>query len=258
MGNILAIIGRVTLGFLREAGALFVFTATSLLACLRPPYFLGLTGGQMLKIGYYSLPVVGLTAFFTGAVLALQIYIGGSRFNAESIVPTIVALGITRELAPVIGGLMVAGRVSAAIAAELGTMRVTEQIDALKTLSTNPFNYLVAPRLIAAIITLPLLVLVGDVIGIMGGFVISTESLDFNQATYIKRTWDFLQNRDVTSGLWKAAAFGFVIALLGCYHGYNSKGGAQGVGAATTHAVVTASILILATNYFMTQLLFSH
>jgi phospholipid/cholesterol/gamma-HCH transport system permease protein len=201
---------------------------------------------------------VGLTAFFTGAVLALQIFIGGSRFNAESIVPTIVALGITRELGPVIGGLMVAGRVSAAIAAELGTMRVTEQIDALRTLSTNPFNYLVVPRLVAAIIVLPLLVLICDVIGIMGGFIISTQSLGFNATTYIKRTWDFLQTPDVTSGLWKAAAFGFIIALMGCYHGYNSKGGAQGVGAATTHAVVTASILILATNYFMTQLLFSH
>jgi phospholipid/cholesterol/gamma-HCH transport system permease protein len=258
MRNVLAVIGRVTLAFLREVGALSVFVANSLLACLRPPYFLGLLGAQMLKIGYYSLPVVGLTAFFTGAVLALQIYIGGSRFNAESIVPTIVALGITRELAPVIGGLMVAGRVSAAIAAEIGTMRVTEQIDALKTLSTNPFNYLVVPRLVAAVITLPLLVLIGDVIGIMGGFVVSTENLGFNPTTYIKKTYDFLQNRDVTSGLWKAAAFGFVIALLGCYHGYNSKGGAQGVGAATTHAVVTASILILATNYFMTQLLFSH
>jgi phospholipid/cholesterol/gamma-HCH transport system permease protein len=258
MGNILAIIGRVTLAFLRGTGSLSRFVIASLMACLRPPYFFGLLGSQMLKIGYYSLPVVGLTAFFTGAVLALQIFIGGSRFNAESIVPTIVALGITRELGPVIGGLMVAGRVSAAIAAELGTMRVTEQIDALKTLSTNPFNYLVAPRIIAAVITLPLLVFIGDIIGVMGGFIVSTQSLGFNAQTYIRNTWKFMEDADVISGLWKATAFGFIIALLGCYHGYNSRGGAQGVGAATTHAVVTASILILATNYFMTSLLFSH
>jgi phospholipid/cholesterol/gamma-HCH transport system permease protein len=258
MGNILAIIGRVTLAFLRGTGSLSAFVMASLIACLRPPYFLGLIGAQLLRIGYYSLPVVGLTAFFTGGALALQIYLGGSRFNAESFVPNIVVLGITRELGPVIGGLMVAGRVAAAIAAELGTMRVTEQIDALKTLSTSPFNYLVVPRLIAAVICLPLLVFIGDIIGIMGGFVISTESLGFNATTYIKKTWDFVKNDDVISGLWKAAAFGFIIAILGCYHGYNSKGGAQGVGAATTHAVVTASILILATNYFMTQLFFSH
>lgn len=257
MTNILALIGRVALAFLAETGALAVFLCRSLAALARPPYFPGLMAVQMLRIGYFSLPVVGLTAFFTGAVLALQIYIGGARFNAESIVPTIVALGITRELAPVIGGLMVAGRVSAAIAAELGTMRVTDQIDALRTLSTNPFNYLVAPRLLAAVLTLPLLVFVGDIIGIMGGFVVATQSLDFNAATYLKNTWDFLETPDVTSGLWKAAVFGFIIALLGCYHGYNSRGGAQGVGAATTHAVVTASILILAANYLMTSFLFN-
>lgn len=257
MISILAVIGRVTLAFLAETGALALFLFRSLMACVRPPYFLGLLGAQMLKIGYYSLPVVGLTSFFTGAVLALQIYIGGTRFNAEQIVPNVVAIGITRELAPVIGGLMVAGRVAAAIAAEIGTMRVTEQIDALKTLSTNPMNYLIAPRLIAAVITLPILVLVADVIGIMGGFIVGTQSLGFNATTYIKKTWDFLERSDVTSGLWKAAVFGFIIALLGCYHGYNSRGGAQGVGTATTHAVVTSSILILASNYFMTSFLFS-
>lgn len=257
MIRFVAVIGRVTLVFLHEAGRLTIFTLQTLLACIRPPYFFRLTGAQILKIGYFSLPVVGLTAFFTGAVLALQIYIGGTRFNAESIVPTIVILGITRELAPVIGGLMVAGRVSAAIAAEIGTMRVTEQIDALKTLSTNPFDYLIAPRLIAAVLTLPFLVFFGDIIGVMGGYVVSTESLGFNGVTYIKNSWDFLEVQDVTSGLWKAAVFGFIIALLGCYHGFYSRGGAQGVGAATTHAVVTASILILAANYLMTSFLFT-
>jgi phospholipid/cholesterol/gamma-HCH transport system permease protein len=168
-----------------------------------------------------------------------------------------VALGITRELGPVLAGLMVAGRVSAAIAAELGTMRVTEQIDALVTLSTNPFKYLVGPRIVAAVIALPLLVVVADTIGIMGGYIVGTRSLGFNGAAYLKNTVDFLEVGDVTSGLIKSAVFGFIIALMGCYHGFNSKGGAQGVGRATTDAVVSASIMILASNYLLTSLLFN-
>ena len=255
--NLFAAVGAMTLAFLAETGRFAQFSANAVVHCFRPPFFIGIWMRQMMAIGYYSLPVVGLTAFFTGGVLALQIYIGGTRFNAESIVPTIVVLGITRELGPVIGGLMVAGRVSAAIAAEIGTMRVTEQIDALVTLSTNPFNYLIAPRVIAAIVTLPLLVLIGDIIGVMGGYIVSTQSLDFNSATYIKNTADFVEAGDVTSGLWKAAVFGFIIALMGCYHGFHSRGGAQGVGSATTYAVVAASILILAANYLMTSILFS-
>ncbi len=255
--NVFAAVGAITLAFFAETGRFSQFTMTAVWHCLRPPYFFGLWARQMMSIGYYSLPVVGLTAFFTGGVLALQIYIGGTRFNAESIVPTIVVLGITRELGPVIGGLMVAGRVSAAIAAEIGTMRVTQQIDALMTLSTNPFDYLIAPRVIAAVLTLPLLVLIGDIIGVMGGFIVSTQSLGFNPATYIKNTADFVETGDVTSGLWKAAVFGFIIAIMGCYHGYHSRGGAQGVGSATTYAVVAASILILAANYVMTSIFFS-
>lgn len=240
-----------------EIGRLAIFTRNSVWHCFAPPVYLRLILQQMLRIGYNSLPVVGLTAFFTGGVLALQIYIGGTRFNAESLVSSIVALGITRELGPVLAGLMVAGRVSAAIAAELGTMRVTEQIDALVTLSTNPFKYLVAPRIIAAVICLPLLVAVADTIGIMGGWVVGVKSLDFNSSVYIKNTVDFLEFGDIFSGLVKSAVFGFIIALMGCYHGYNSGGGAQGVGKATTNAVVSASILILAANYVLTSLLFT-
>ncbi|WP_246105054.1 MlaE family ABC transporter permease [Rhodoligotrophos appendicifer] len=238
-------------------GRLSIFLWNSLFHVFTPPYFLRQDLEQMLRIGYNSLFVVGLTAFFTGAALALQIYVGGSRFNAESIVAQIVALGIVRELGPVLAGLIVAGRVSAAIAAELGTMRVTEQIDALTTLSTNPFKYLVAPRIIAGVITLPILVAIADTIGILGGYVVGTRSLGFNSASYVKSTIDFLEFGDVASGLAKAAVFGFVIALMGCYHGYYSKGGAQGVGRATTNAVVSASILILAVNYIMTSLIFS-
>ncbi|GAK45771.1 conserved protein [Tepidicaulis marinus] len=255
--NIFAAVGRVVLALLAETGKLALFAWVGVSHLLRPPFYWRQIGQQMLRIGYFSLPVVALTAFFTGGVLALQIYYGGDQFNSETIVATIVALGITRELGPVLGGLMVAGRASAAIAAELGTMRVTEQIDALSTLSTNPHKYLVVPRLMAAIFTLPLLVFIGDVIGIFGGFVVGTQSLDFNAGVYIKNTYDFLEYDDITSGLIKAAVFGFIIALMGCFHGFNSKGGAQGVGRATTNAVVTASIFILAANYVMTSLLFS-
>ncbi|MCP1335633.1 MlaE family ABC transporter permease [Futiania mangrovi] len=255
--NPLAAIGATVLGLCRETGRLAMFTGSALGHCVRPPFFLGIVMQQMMRIGYFSLPVVGLTALFTGAVLALQIYIGGSRFNAENIVASIVVLGITRELGPVLGGLMVAGRVSAAIAAEIGTMRVTEQIDALATLATNPIKYLVVPRIVAATLTMPLLVLVADIIGVMGGFLVGTERLGFNAGVYIKNTWDFLEADDVISGLVKAAVFGFIIALMGCYQGYNSRGGAQGVGAATTSAVVSASVLILAANYILTELFFS-
>ncbi len=254
---ILAPIGQATRLSLATIGQLSRFTSQSVLACLIPPYFLRQLGRQMLRIGYDSLPVVGLTAFFTGSVLALQIYIGGSRFNAEGIVANIVALGITRELGPVLAGLMVAGRVSAAIAAEIGTMRVTEQIDALITLSTNPFKYLMAPRILAATLSLPILVAIADTIGIFGGYIVGTRSLGFNPAVYLKNTVDFLEYGDVTSGLIKAAVFGFIIALMGCYHGYNSEGGAQGVGRATTNAVVSASVLILASNYLLTSIFFS-
>lgn len=253
----LATIGSFVFSLFAEVGRVSLFARDAVFRGLLPPWYFRQLIEQIVRIGYNSLPVVGLTAFFTGGALALQIYIGGTRYNAENLVSSIVALGITRELGPVMAGLMVTGRVSAAIAAELGTMRVTEQIDALTTLSTNPFKYLVGPRILAAVITMPILVGIADIIGIFGGFVVGTTSLGFNYAAYIKNTTDFVQFADVTSGLIKAAVFGFIIALMGCYHGFNSKGGAQGVGRATTNAVVSGSILILAANYALTSLLFS-
>ncbi|HEY1961882.1 MAG TPA: ABC transporter permease [Rhizomicrobium sp.] len=255
--NVFAAIGRATLGLFRETGRLSLFTGDSVSGVVRPPVYWWLIAQQMMRIGYFSLPVVGLTAFFTGGVLALQIYNGASRYGAESFVPVVVLVGITRELGPVIAGLMVAGRVAAAIAAEIGTMRVTEQIDALTTLSTNPIKYLVVPRLVAAVISMPILVAIADAIGVFGGYVASTQSLGFNGSVYLNNTANGLTYDDVSSGLIKAAVFGFIIALLGCYNGFNSKGGAQGVGAATTNAVVTSSILILAANYLLTNLLFT-
>jgi phospholipid/cholesterol/gamma-HCH transport system permease protein len=254
--NFLAGIGRVFLGFLASVGRLAIFTLDALVTGLRPPYYPRQILRQMIEIGFYSLPVIGLTAISTGAVLALQSYSGFSRFNAESSIAIVVVLSITRELGPVIGGLMVAGRIGAAYAAEIGTMRVTEQIDALVTLSTAPQKYLIFPRLLSGLLMLPCLVLVADILGVFGGYLISIHKLGFAPGPYLTSTFDYLTRNDVVSGLWKAAAFGFIVALMGCYHGYHSKGGAQGVGAATTNAVVSASILILITNYFLTALFF--
>ena len=255
--NFLQTIGRVFLAFLATAGRLSLFTINAVSHCVRPPFYFRIISKQMIEIGYYSLPVVGLTAVFAGMVLALQSYTGFARFSAEGAIANVVVLSITRELGPVLAGLMVAGRIGAAMAAEIGTMRVTEQIDALTTLSTNPMKYLVAPRLIAGFLMMPLLVLVADVIGVFGGYLVAVHKLGFNPSNYLQNTWDFLEFSDVVSGLVKASAFGFIITLMGCYHGYNSKGSAQGVGMATTNAVVSASILILCSDYILTEIFFS-
>ncbi|CAA7613841.1 ABC transporter permease [Magnetospirillum sp. SS-4] len=256
MTDLLAAIGRIFLGFLTHTGRLSAFTATAVSHVVRPPFYPRLILRQMIEIGYFSLPVVGLTAIFSGMVLALQSYTGFARFSAEGAVATVVVLSMTRELGPVLAGLMVAGRIGASMAAEIGTMRVTEQIDALTTLSTNPFKYLVAPRILAGTLMLPFLVLIADIIGVFGGYIVGVYKLDFNSATYISRTWEFLEPLDVISGLTKAAVFGFLITLMGCYNGYYSRGGAQGVGAATTNAVVSAAIMILVFNYIITAMFF--
>ncbi len=234
-----------------------LFGVQGLSHLVRPPFYPARFGQALIEMGFFSLPVVALTAVFTGMVLALQSYTGFARFSAQGAVANLVVLSVTRELGPVLAGLMVAGRVGAAMAAELGTMRVTDQIDALSTLSTNPMKYLVAPRLLAGTIALPLLVVVADILGVLGGFIVSTLKLGFNVSAYLSNTLNFVQVNDIVSGLAKAAVFGFLIALMGCYQGYNSKGGAQGVGAATTLAVVSASILILAFDYVLTEMFFA-
>lgn len=253
----LAGLGRPVLAMLAGLGRVVLFAADAVSHLARPPFYGREFLHALIQIGWLSLPVVGLTAIFTGGALALQIYAGGARFNAEAVVPQIVAIGMTRELGPVLGGLMVAARVASSIAAELGTMKVTEQIDALVTLSTNPMKYLAVPRILAATLALPVLVAVGDSIGIMGGWLVATSRLDFNSATYLRTTVDFLQFWDIGSGLVKGAVFGFIVALMGCYMGMTSGRGAQGVGAATKAAVVAASVLILAANYMLTEVFFS-
>lgn len=254
--NPLAATGRAFFSLLAVVGRVALFAGSAVSHMVRPPFYGRQLIRQMISVGYFSLPVVGMTAIFTGAALALQIYIGSSRFSAESAVPGIVVLGLTRELGPVLAALMLAGRVGAAMAAELGTMRVTEQIDALVTLSTNPMKYLVAPRVLAGTLMLPLLVLVADILGVFGGYMVGVYSLDFNATAYLTNTRDFLEVQDVLSGVVKAAIFGFIVTLMGCYHGYTSAGGAAGVGRATTHAMVSASVLILVANYIVTQLFF--
>ena len=245
-------IGAAVLALLAVGGRVAIFAANTVLRAVRPPYYPGRLREQIAHIGWFSLPVVGLTAIFTGAALAQQIYTGGSRFNAQSTVPAIVVIGMVRELGPVLVGLMVAGRVSSAMAAELGTMRVTEQLDAMATLRTDPYRYLIAPRLFAAVIALPVLVLIANAIGLLGGYLLSIEKLGFNPAQYLQTSRQFLEWDDIITSEIKAGVFGFFIALMGCYNGFRTDGGAAGVGRATTNAVVSAFILILLSNFILT------
>ena len=255
--KMLALIGATVLGFFAAIGRVAIFAAQALGHFVRPPFYTREFLAALLNIGWLSLPVVGLTAVFTGGALALQIYAGGSRFNAESVVPQIVAVGMVRELGPVLVGLMIAARVTSSIAAEIATMKVTEQIDALVTLSTHPMKYLTVPRVLAAVLVVPLLVGIGDIIGIFGGFAVATGTLGFNAASYINNTVNFLEPLDVISSLTKGAVFGFGAALMGCYHGMNSGRGAMGVGRATKTAVEAAAVFILAANFVLTGVFFT-
>ncbi|NBD28576.1 MAG: ABC transporter permease [Alphaproteobacteria bacterium] len=253
----LGAIGATVLGLLAAIGRLALFVGETVSHLVRPPFYPREFGHALVQIGYFSLPVVGLTALFTGGALALQIYAGGSRFDAQAVVPQIVAIGMVRELGPVLVGLMIAARVTSSIAAEIATMKVTEQIDALVTLSTHPMKYLTLPRVLAATLVMPVLVGIGDIIGIFGGYLVGTERLGFNSAAYLKNTADFLTRLDIISSLVKGAVFGFIAALMGCYYGMQSDRGAMGVGRATKSSVVAAAVLILAANFLLTEAFFS-
>lgn len=248
------LVGRITLGLFAEIGRLAVFAGRVKIAAVTPRWYGGEILRQMLRIGFYSLPVAGLAAVFIGAALALNIYEGGSRYGAEQFVPNIVVLGISRELGAVITGLMLAGRVSAGIAAEIGAMRVTEQIDALETLSASRYRYLYAPRFIAALATLPLLVMAANIIGVMGGWLVSVYGLGFDSTVYLRNTVEFVTRDDILVGLIKAVLFGGIIAIMGCYQGDRSQAGATGVGRAATLSMVGAAVLVLAFNYVMSTL----
>lgn len=243
-------------GLFTEIGRFFEILGRTLSWTPRPPYDLRELLRQMVRIGVDSLPVVLLTAMFTGMVMALQTFSTLKRFNAEGFVGSLVALSMVRELAPVISSLLIAGRCGSAMGAELGTMRVTEQIDALEVLATDPVHYLVVPRVWATVITLPLLIVVADAIGIGGGYLISVVYFGANPVTYVENTFRFMDLDDLMSGLIKAAVFGLIISVVGCQKGYFTRGGAEGVGRATTRAVVAASIAILITDFFLTKILF--
>lgn len=242
--------------WITDLGNVFLLMVQTFFWLLRPPSEIRNIVKQMEEVGIRSLPVVLVTATFTGMVLALQSWSGFERFQATSFVGSVVALSITRELGPVFAGLMVSGRVGASMAAELGTMKVTEQIDALVTLATNPVKYLVVPRVVAATVVLPVLVIFADLVGILGGYFVSVYLLGANPYIYVDRTYQYLELNDIYSGLEKSAVFGFLIALISCYQGFVAEGGAEGVGRATTRAVVGSSMVVLISDYFMTSFLF--
>jgi len=233
---------------------LLLFSVLKLI--FKPPLEIRNILRQMLEIGVNSLPVVLITAVFTGMVLALQSYTGFKRFGAEGLVGSVVALSMTRELGPVLSALIVTGRAGASMAAELGTMRVTEQIDALETLATNPVKYLVVPRFLSGTLMLPALTVVTDIIGIMGGYFVTVVLLGASSKAYMRSTWDFLEVEDIYNGLIKACFFGASFTLVSCYKGFYTKGGAEGVGRATTGAVVISSMTILISDYFLSAWLF--
>ncbi len=248
--------GHRFMEFVRYSGGLAVLMGQTLFWIPMPPLRRRQILEQMSRIGVDSLPIVSLISLFTGMVLALQSAYQMQRFSAEMYIASLVAFSMTRELGPVLTALIVAGRVGAAITAELGTMKVTEQIDALETLATNPIKYLVIPRFLALIIMLPLLTVYSDVIGILGGYVIGVYKLGISHAMYMKNTWNPLKYKDLFTGLVKSFFFAMITCIVACYEGMKAEGGAEGVGRATTASVVTSFILIIASDCFFTALFY--
>lgn len=256
MVKLIELLGHYITFFAEELGSILLLFYSTLKQMILPPHDIRNILKQILEIGIRSLPVVLITAVFTGMVLALQTYTGFKRFGAEALVGSVVALSMTREMGPVLTGLIVAGRAGAAMAAELGTMRVTEQIDALETLATNPIKYLIVPRFLSAIVILPALTIVSDIIGILGGYTITVGFYGASSTVYWHRTWNYLEVSDINNGLIKACFFGGSIALISCYKGFVAGGGAEGVGKATTGAVVLSFMTILVSDYFLSAWLF--
>lgn len=241
---------------------LYFIGGTATLACQSfywmfiPPFKRERIFEQAKKAGVDSLPIISLVAFFIGVIIALQTAYQMQRLGSEMYISSIVALSMVRELGPVITALVVAGRVGAAIAAEIGSMQVTEQIDALETLATNPVKYLVVPRLVALSIMLPVLTLYSDIIGILGGYLICVHKIGIASTMYLNITFDSLLFKDLFSGLFKSIFFGMIIAFVSCYEGFKVEGGAEGVGKATTRAVVNTFILIIIADCFFTALFY--
>jgi phospholipid/cholesterol/gamma-HCH transport system permease protein len=255
MNRWLELLGRKTSHLITEMGRVIIFLSQIFRGAASRPFYLKNLLNQMEQIGVNSVPVVLTTAISTGMVLALQSYTGFKRFGAESLIGAVVSLSMTRELGPVLTGLMVAGRAGAAMSAELGTMKVTEQIDALYTLATDPMKYLVVPRFLASTIMMFFLTALGMFIGIVGGYFVGVKVLGTNPVTYINQSIDNTEVSDIWYGLIKASVFGAVVGLIGCYKGFNTEGGAEGVGKATTGAVVVSCILIIVLDYLLSAML---
>lgn len=248
-------IGRFVVAVMEEAGGAAILAAKSIATLRHSPYYLHAWFEQMLDVGVRSLPIIVVTAIFSGAVFALQTWQGFERFGTTGFVGPVVALAITREMVPVLASLMVSGRAGSAMAAEIGTMVVTEQVDALRTMAVDPVEYLVVPRVIATAFMLPVTVLIGDMLGLWGGSLVVVNLYGSGSTTYWQGIWQVLTFTDLNSGLIKSGVFGTLIALFGCYNGFAASGGAQGVGRATTRAVVSGSMSILVSNFFLTKLL---
>jgi len=249
-------VGLGVIHVVSEMGRMMILFIESLIWVFRPPYRLFLIVKQMEFVGVKSTLVVIITGLFTGGVLALQTYYGFKMFSAESLVGATVGLSMTRELGPVLTSLMVTGRAGSAMAAEIGTMRVTEQIDALSVLAVNPVEYLFVPRVIAGVIMLPILTAISDFLGILGGYFVGVVLLGISSGAFINKLIQYVDLSDLYNGLIKAACFGLILTFVGCYKGYMTSGGAEGVGRATTQAVVMASAMILIADYFLTALMF--
>jgi phospholipid/cholesterol/gamma-HCH transport system permease protein len=249
-------IGRIVLENVEELGRILLLFLSALSWMVRPPLKARHILKQMEFVGVKSIFVVVLTGTFTGMVMALQGYHGFRMFAAESLVGSTVALGMTRELGPVLTSLMVTARAGSAMAAELGTMRVTEQIDALAVMAANPVKHLIVPRLIAGFLMVPLLTVVSDFTGIIGGYFVGVQVLNINSGAFMKNIYKYVTLGDIYNGMVKAACFGLLMAIISCYKGFNTRGGAEGVGRATTEAVVLSSISILVSDYFLTAIMF--
>jgi phospholipid/cholesterol/gamma-HCH transport system permease protein len=255
MTSVFENIGLVFIRLFEQTGLWFRMLWRTMVWSVRPPFEIDAWFRQMVRVGVESVPVVFLTTMFTGMVFALETYTGFHRVHAENYVGSAVALAMLRELSPVLVGLMVTGRIGSSMAAEIGTMRVTEQIDALKALATEPVQYLFVPRVIAGIVMLPFLVILGDALGIGGGYLVAVKLLGANGVIYQNNTFQFLQIKDLWTGVIKAGTFGLILTLTGCVRGYYTSGGAEGVGRSTTQAVVSASLIILLTDFFLSKML---
>ncbi|SDB56841.1 phospholipid/cholesterol/gamma-HCH transport system permease protein [Desulfonatronum thiosulfatophilum] len=255
MTQFVAAVGGLFISISRDSGRMVLLFLEALSWLFRPPWRWRLFFKQMEFIGVNSVFVVALTSLFTGMVLALQTYYAFRMFSAETLVGATVALSMARELGPVITALMVTGRAGSAIAAEIGTMRVTEQVDALSVMAINPVQYLVLPRIIAGVIMVPLLTALSVFIGVFGGYLVGVRLLGIHGGIFMNKIYEFVTLSDLYNGLIKAACFGLVLTLVGCYKGFYTSGGAEGVGRATTQAVVLASVLILTSDYVLTALM---